>query len=61
MILAEFRDVAIRRSLLPVLSAYFYKNFTHTKDILKNLTTHGFSVIITISFTKPKSIQRMNM
>ena len=29
MILADSRQVAIRRSLLPVLSAFFYKNFTH--------------------------------
>ena len=29
MILADSRPVAIRRSLLPVLSAFFYKNFTH--------------------------------
>ena len=29
MILADSRPIAIRRSLLPVLSTYFYKNFTH--------------------------------
>ena len=34
MILADSRQFAIRRSLLPVLSTYFYKIFTHPSTFI---------------------------
>ena len=45
MILADSRQFAIRRSLLPVLSTFFYKIFTHPEQT-SCLTIESLYVII---------------
>ena len=46
MILADSRQFAIRRSLLPVLSTYFYKNIYTPQNLLTGETKLSIIVIV---------------
>ena len=45
MILADSQQVAIRRSLLPVLSAFFYKCFTHLSFFFDFLSNELYTIV----------------